>query len=52
MSKHRKREQKSKAERGHVEHVQNLRRGSTAQPHRNKSRYTRKDKYPQRGWEE
>ena len=35
----------SKRMNANVQRVQGLRRGSTAQPHRNKSKYTRKTKH-------
>lgn len=46
-----RRDQRSKAERGYVEHVQNLRGGSTAQPHKSKTDYQRKPKHPGKGWD-
>ena len=52
MSNHRKRPQRSKAERERVEHVQNLRRGSTTDRHASASDYKRKPKHPGQGWQE
>lgn len=45
------REQRSKRERGYVQHVQELRQGSTTSPHRSEKDYRRKPKHPGRGWE-
>lgn len=51
MKKNR-REQRSKRERGYIDHVQNLRRGSTTDPHRSPKDYRRKPKHMGQGWGE
>jgi hypothetical protein len=46
-----KKNQRPQAQKSYVSHVQNLRGGSTAQPHKPKTDYRRKPKHPGKGWD-